>query len=708
MKKSRKGAYMNQNKDNEHIEKYLDDYLLYAERDNIKKDGFWTHRWFADYAVLITGGWGAGKTYFIDRYLNRKKKEIEEQEGFANGGYKYPFAIIKVSLFGAKSEEDVNQRVFEQLHSFIGSKAFKIAKKASLSSIHVLAACLNAFNTPKTKIGAAAIDELSGFAGSLLDDVISEIKKHPKNVIVVFDDVERTSMEPSELLGTLNRFVEYLHVPCILIADDSVWVDAMERPRLSETLMSMACTQEKVVGAKLKIRTTPESFLDSWLRFDLESENSQSNEMKSKKILRKYRKQIVELLHYLEVYNYRSLIHVFFEFERFLKFMPSEEKFPVWEKEDLAVAIINDFVLLMYCQFIGVFNFSDRQVDKIVGEDNNSQFLKRMLKKPKASTDDEDESSLNNVQYLLKKLVNISFNSQFLLISQSYGEYSKYWTNIWVSWLKDGYVDSEKIKGVIEHSIWFGNDENRFWRNKMLQYHMLDNKEAQKAWTEFDKALENKLINSPREIFSLFYTLSWFALKKMLPYSVEIFRQKMYDYVNDENVKEMLLNEYLDSEDDIIAYNSVYKDNDCLDANRKFRQHLEEIINSKYGKCQYSLSDALKWVNSDKESERDKGFGLISGEILDDGIVLSGSDSQCLIDLYKNDLDASKSRKLHTCFQKRYYDGKKRSLESEFINETITKIDELFTADHDGKPLLPSVWRLFYLKRILKEEAEVV
>ena len=695
---------MNQNADNEHIEKYLDDYLLYAERDNIKKDGFWTHRWFADYAVLITGGWGAGKTYFIDRYLNRKKKEIEEQEGFANGGYKYPFAIIKVSLFGAKSEEDINQRVFEQLHSFIGSKAFKIAKEASLSSIHVLAACLNAFNTPKAKIGAAAIDEFSGFAGGLLDSVISEIKKHPKNVIVVFDDVERTSMEPRELLGSLNRFVEYLHVPCILIADDSVWGEAMEHPKMSDTLMSMACTQEKVVGAKLKIRTTPDSFLDSWLRFDCEGENSQSNEMKSKKILRNYRKQIVEMLHYLEVYNYRSLIHVFFEFERFLKFMPSEEKFPVWEKEDLAVAIINDFVLLMYCQFIGVFNFSDKQIEKIVGDDG-LQFLKRVLNDPKTPNDDED---VNSAQQLLKKLVDISSSDQFLLISKSYGEYSKYWTDIWVSWLKDGYVNSEKMKDVVEHSIWFGKDENRFWRNKMLQYHMLNNKDAQKAWDEFDKALNNKLINSPREILSLFYTLSWFALKKMLPYSVESFRKKMNDYVDDENVKKMLLNEQLDSEDDIIAYNSVYKDNDCLDANRKFRQHLEEIINSKYGGCRYSLSDVLKWVNSDKESERDKGFGLISGEILGDEIVLSSADSQCLIDLYKNDLDASKARKLHNCFQKRYYNSKRRLLESKFIKETIKKIDELFTVDRDEKPLLPSVWRLFYLKRVLNEEPEVI
>lgn len=43
---------------NEHIRKFLDEYL--AKPSN-------------DYAVLITGCWGSGKTYFVSQYMGGKK-----------------------------------------------------------------------------------------------------------------------------------------------------------------------------------------------------------------------------------------------------------------------------------------------------------------------------------------------------------------------------------------------------------------------------------------------------------------------------------------------------------------------------------------------------------------------------------------------------------------------------------------------------------
>ena len=45
---------------NKHIEKYLDHYLEIPH---------------PDYAVMLKGEWGCGKTYFIKKYINAHKKK---------------------------------------------------------------------------------------------------------------------------------------------------------------------------------------------------------------------------------------------------------------------------------------------------------------------------------------------------------------------------------------------------------------------------------------------------------------------------------------------------------------------------------------------------------------------------------------------------------------------------------------------------------
>ena len=46
---------------NKHIEKYLD---LYLEREDV------------EYATLLTGEWGCGKTFFIKNYIEKNLKRM--------------------------------------------------------------------------------------------------------------------------------------------------------------------------------------------------------------------------------------------------------------------------------------------------------------------------------------------------------------------------------------------------------------------------------------------------------------------------------------------------------------------------------------------------------------------------------------------------------------------------------------------------------
>ncbi|HHF2762830.1 TPA: P-loop NTPase fold protein, partial [Haemophilus influenzae] len=83
---------------NKHIENYLD---LYLEREDV------------EYATLLTGKWGCGKTYFIKNYIEKKSKEK-----------KYKF--IYISLFGLKDIPSVNDAIFEELHPILSHKGVKI------------------------------------------------------------------------------------------------------------------------------------------------------------------------------------------------------------------------------------------------------------------------------------------------------------------------------------------------------------------------------------------------------------------------------------------------------------------------------------------------------------------------------------------------------------------------------------------------------
>ncbi|WEO85030.1 P-loop NTPase fold protein [Pasteurella multocida] len=47
---------------NEHIEEYLD---IYLTKENI------------EYATVLTGEWGCGKTYFIRNYIKKKENKKE-------------------------------------------------------------------------------------------------------------------------------------------------------------------------------------------------------------------------------------------------------------------------------------------------------------------------------------------------------------------------------------------------------------------------------------------------------------------------------------------------------------------------------------------------------------------------------------------------------------------------------------------------------
>jgi len=154
-----------------------------------------------NYAVLIDGSWGSGKTYFIKNSLI-PALEANEKNRKSQNGKPDNNKIIYISLYGISSKEELDFQIFLEVMPF---KNFFNRKNIKLAS----------------NIGKAVISGVSSFYGILLPKKIinfSDISS--KNYILIFDDLERCNMNVNNLLGYLNNYVEHDGIKTIIISNE--------------------------------------------------------------------------------------------------------------------------------------------------------------------------------------------------------------------------------------------------------------------------------------------------------------------------------------------------------------------------------------------------------------------------------------------------------------------------------------------------------
>ena len=187
---------------NRHIEKYLD---LYLEIPT------------PDYAVMLKGEWGCGKTYFIKQYIEAKKDK----------------KICYISLNGIKQCNDV----IPQILLALAPKEFnsKICKGVISVGRTIAYGITKFFN----------VDNVFNI-GDLANCV-------PGNIVFVFDDLERTLLEPKEVLGFLSDLVEQQNFHVIIIGDETKFIEDAQEEYLSR--------KEKIIGKTFNIQSDEKKVL---------------------------------------------------------------------------------------------------------------------------------------------------------------------------------------------------------------------------------------------------------------------------------------------------------------------------------------------------------------------------------------------------------------------------------------------------------------
>ncbi|MGK7426741.1 P-loop NTPase fold protein [Salmonella enterica] len=202
-----------------------------------------------EYAFMITGGWGAGKTHFIESFIKEyNKNAIDNQSGNK---------IIKISLFGFKTTSSIDEMIFQSLHPLLGHRYTKLAGNILKGALKL--GCkidINGDSRPDVDINAS-LDKIK------FSEIFST-NTDTGEIIIALDDLERTDIPLKEILGYVNYLVEISKVKVILIANEKI-LHEKDKSSEDKTKDVYSKFKEKVIGKTFQIKHNIDNVLDSFL-----------------------------------------------------------------------------------------------------------------------------------------------------------------------------------------------------------------------------------------------------------------------------------------------------------------------------------------------------------------------------------------------------------------------------------------------------------
>lgn len=186
------------NKDGENIMNTKNDDQLMEALELYLKDNTY------NYAVMIDGPWGCGKSYFLEKKFIPKLKEDKRK-------------YVYISFYGMNSLTELNKQIY--LQNYLGNDEVELKSK------------LFGFGSSLV----FDLMELKGIDAEKINTVKDLVKsKIPiqKDTVLIFDDLERSLISANELLGFINGFVEHQHLKTIVICNEQELEDSQDNIEL--------------------------------------------------------------------------------------------------------------------------------------------------------------------------------------------------------------------------------------------------------------------------------------------------------------------------------------------------------------------------------------------------------------------------------------------------------------------------------------------
>ncbi|WNL34860.1 P-loop NTPase fold protein [Arcobacter cryaerophilus gv. pseudocryaerophilus] len=493
------------------------------------------------YAVLLKGKWGSGKTHFINEYKNELNKNKQK--------------YIYVSLYGVTSYDEIETKFLEAIYPRLYNKktifAGKIAKQLLKATL---------------KIDWDGNQQENAEIEVKIPDLKPEDLLNTKDYILIFDDLERCSINIINLLGYINFFVEHQSYKVILIANEK----ELKKTKKYKTI------KEKLIGKTFEFKTNSSLAYDSFL-IELKNENRVKQN-----ILEKQKSNILELFEKSQSNNLRALRQTLLDFERFYdKVLVNHQS-----KEELIKDILYWFFL---------FSFEIRQGNNYIldlqklSEEYYYLFFEEKTK--------EDAEKTKFKLFLNKYKLSDRFD---VIIS----------FDLWKEILLNSNIQKEEIDLALRNSKYYFDKTTPSWK-KLSNFYNLEDK-------EFKELLE--------DVYEEFYKNNYKEYKqfKFVASMLLDFQQKdLFDIKKDELFELVKTNFTLLFDEKIFNFEDVYfieKEFDALDANLKYRdkeffkklqKYIDDFLEEK--KKLKLENDAKLIIQCIKEKNKSKLLDLLEG-----------------------------------------------------------------------------------------------
>jgi hypothetical protein len=268
---------------NKHIDEFLDYYIDDKKLKN------------PQYAVLLKGKWGSGKTHFINSYKKHLDDEIKQK-------------YIYVSLYGVTSYDEIETKFLKAIHP-------KLYNDKTIFAGKIVKGLFKA----TFKFDWDDDGKTDGSASAQIPNFKPEDLLNTNDRILIFDDLERCSIKIVDLLGYINYFVEHQSYKVILIANE----EELKKTKKYKKI------KEKLIGKTFEFKTDVNQAYESFVK-----------ELKNEEVFKIHKNLIIEVFEKSECNNLRLLRQGLFDFKRLYDLVLKNHV----EKKEL----IRDFIRLFF------------------------------------------------------------------------------------------------------------------------------------------------------------------------------------------------------------------------------------------------------------------------------------------------------------------------------------------------------------------------
>ena len=267
------------------------------------------------YAVMLKGKWGCGKTHLIKEW----KKRFDET---ADTDGEITLKPIYISTYGMDSVNDIKTAIDRELNPFFYSKTGRFIKGVLKLAGKVVFKTSMDFNEDSKEDGSfsATLDSLSLL--QVKDDSIRGVK------FLIFDDIERCLIEMKELLGFINYFVEHCNCHVVVIGDEN-HLEELPKAVWDEF-------KEKTIGREFEIQPDIEEAIEYFL-----------GEVPVSDYLKEMRDFIIACFKCTKSDNLRVLRQCLYDFKSHLNKLPPE----LVEKDNIFLKNILGSFIAVYAEY---------------------------------------------------------------------------------------------------------------------------------------------------------------------------------------------------------------------------------------------------------------------------------------------------------------------------------------------------------------------